>query len=120
TVTERPDGVDCRGRSPSSPRSPCSRSSCGRSRRSRCRRLSSSLTRERMRCSAAVSGVRPAWTPAAALTLALSSLAYAATIVAEAIFLPLAALASWLAVRALVSLLRRNQLLLAATLVAGG
>src|SRR5262249_60240176 len=63
--------------------------------------------------------VRPAWALAGAgLTLALPSLAYAGTIVAEAIFLPLAALASWLAVRALVSPSRRNQLLLVANLVA--
>jgi hypothetical protein len=65
--------------------------------------------------------VRPAWALAgAALTLALPSFAYAGTIVAEAIFLPLATLASWLAVRALVSPSRRNQLLLVAALVACG
>jgi hypothetical protein len=65
--------------------------------------------------------VRPAWALAgAALTLALPSLAYAGTIVAEAIFLPLATLASWLAVRALVSPSRRNQLLLIAALAACG
>ena len=46
---------------------------------------------------------------AAALTLALPGFVYAGTIVAEAIFVPLAALASWLAVRVLVSPSRRNQ-----------
>jgi hypothetical protein len=65
--------------------------------------------------------VRPAWAlTGAGLTLALPGLAYAGTIVAEAIFLPLAVLASWLAVRALVSPSRRNQLLLVGTLVACG
>jgi hypothetical protein len=65
--------------------------------------------------------VRPAWAlTGAALTLALPGLVYAGTIVAEAIFLPLATLASWLAVRALVWPTRRNQLLLVATLVVCG
>ena len=53
---------------------------------------------------------RPVWAlAAAALTLALPGFVYAGTIVAEAIFVPLAALASWLAVRVLVSPSRRNQ-----------
>jgi hypothetical protein len=65
--------------------------------------------------------VRPAWAlVGAALTLALPALAYAGTIVAEAIFLPLATLASWLAVRALVAPSRRNQLLLVGALAACG
>ena len=65
--------------------------------------------------------VRPAWAlVGAALTLALPALAYAGTIVAEAIFLPLATLASWLAVRALVAPSRRNQLLLVAALAVCG
>jgi Dolichyl-phosphate-mannose-protein mannosyltransferase len=65
--------------------------------------------------------VRPAWALAgAALTLALPALAYSGTIVAEAIFLPLATLASWFGVRALVSPSRRNQLVLVAALAACG
>src|SRR5262249_16590830 len=65
--------------------------------------------------------VRPAWALAgAALTLALPGLAYAGTIVAEALFLPLATLAGWLAVRALVSPSRLNQLFLVAALAACG
>ena len=63
--------------------------------------------------------VRPAWAlVGAALTLALPALAFAGTIVAEAILFPLATLASWLAVRALVSPSRRNQALLVVTLAA--
>ena len=65
--------------------------------------------------------VRPAWSlVGAGLTLVLPALVYAGTIVAEAIFLPLATLASWLAVRALVVPSRRNQLLLIAALAACG
>ena len=51
---------------------------------------------------------------AAALTLVLPALVYAGTIVAEAIFVPLAALASWFSVRTLMAPSRRNQLLLVA------
>jgi hypothetical protein len=62
---------------------------------------------------------RPVWAlAAAALTLTLPGLVYAGTIVAEALFVPLAALAGWLAVRAVVTPSRRNQGALVLVLVA--
>lgn len=62
---------------------------------------------------------RPAWALlAAALMLALPGLVYAGAVVAEALFVPLAALASWLAVRALVSPSGRNQAALVAAVLA--
>jgi hypothetical protein len=52
----------------------------------------------------------PVWAlAAAALTLTLPGLVYAGTITAEALLFPLAALAGWLAVRAVVSPTFRNQ-----------
>jgi hypothetical protein len=61
----------------------------------------------------------PAWAiTAAALTLALPGFVYAGTIVAEALFVPLAALAGWLAVRAVVTPSRRNQAALVVALAA--
>jgi hypothetical protein len=55
---------------------------------------------------------------AAVLTLTLPGLVYAGTIVAEALLIPLAALAGWLAVRAVVVPSRRNQAALVLTLYA--
>jgi len=61
----------------------------------------------------------PAWALAGALlTLTLPGLVYAGTIVAEALFVPLAALAAWLAVRAVVAPSRRNQGVLVLALLA--
>src|SRR5581483_2856354 len=62
---------------------------------------------------------RPVWALwAAALTLALPGLVYAGTIVAEALLLPLATIAGWLAIRAIAAPALRNQAALAAALVA--
>jgi hypothetical protein len=55
---------------------------------------------------------------AAALVLALPGLAYAGTITAEALFVPLATLAGWLAVRAIEQPLLRRQGLFVGVLVA--
>jgi hypothetical protein len=64
---------------------------------------------------------RPAWAlTAAALTLALPGLAYAGTIVAESLFVPVATLAAWLGMRALADPSRLNQALLVVALVAAG
>jgi hypothetical protein len=63
--------------------------------------------------------VRPWWALAgAALTLLLPGLAVAGTLTPEALLIPLATLAAWLAVRALEEPSRRNQALLVAAVLA--
>ena len=62
---------------------------------------------------------RPKWAlAAAALTVALPGGVYAGTLVAETLFVPLATLGGWLAMRALTDPTRRNQALLVLALVA--
>jgi hypothetical protein len=62
---------------------------------------------------------RPKWAlAAAALTVALPGGVYAGTLVAETLFVPLATLGGWLAMRALADPTRRNQALLVLALVA--
>jgi hypothetical protein len=62
---------------------------------------------------------RPRWAlAAAALALALPGGVYAGTLVAETLFVPLATLAGWLAVRALEDPTRRRQALLVVVLLA--
>ena len=62
---------------------------------------------------------RPKWAlAAAALALALPGGVYAGTLVAETLFVPLATVAGWLAVRALDQPTRRKQALLVVALVA--